>query len=51
MAHGELDQLIDAAGQQGGVDELSLKRLKKRRLMLRDQISQLEAELSPPEKA
>ncbi|HYP31191.1 MAG TPA: YdcH family protein [Burkholderiaceae bacterium] len=51
MAHAELDQLIDAAGEQGGVDELALKRLKKRRLALRDQISQLEAELSPPEKA
>ena len=51
MAHADLDQLIDAAGAQGSVDELALKRLKKRRLMLRDQISQLEAELSPPEKA
>jgi len=51
MAHAELNQLIDAAGGQGGVDELTLKRLKKRRLVLRDQISLLEAELSPPEKA
>jgi len=50
MAHADLDQLIDAAGQ-GGIDELALKRLKKRRLLLRDEISQLEAELSPPEKA
>ena len=51
MAHADLDQLIDAAGEPGVVDELALKRLKKRRLALRDQISQLEAELSPPEKA
>ena len=51
MAHADLDQLIDAAGGQGSVDELALKRLKKRRLVLRDQISQLEADLSPPEKA
>ena len=50
MAHADLDQLIDAAGQ-GSIDELALKRLKKRRLLLRDEISQLEAELSPPEKA
>ena len=50
MAHADLDQLIDAAGE-GSIDELALKRLKKRRLLLRDQISQLEAELSPPEKA
>ena len=51
MAHADLDQLIDAAGHQATLDELALKRLKKRRLMLRDQISLLEAELSPPEKA
>jgi hypothetical protein len=51
MAHADLDQLIDAAGEQATIDELALKRLKKRRLMLRDQISLLEAELDPPEKA
>ena len=51
MAHADLDQLIDMAGKPGAIDELALKRLKKRRLLLRDQISQLEAELSPPEKA
>jgi hypothetical protein len=51
MAHADLDQLIDAAGEPGVIDELALKRLKKRRLLLRDQISQLEVDLSPPEKA
>ena len=51
MEHADLDQLIDVAGAQATLDELALKRLKKRRLLLRDQISQLEAELSPPEKA
>ena len=51
MAHADLDQLIDAAGEQATIDELALKRLKKRRLMLRDQISLLEAELDPPSKA
>jgi hypothetical protein len=51
MAHADLDQLIDLAGEQAAIDELALKRLKKRRLLLRDQISQLEAELDPPEKA
>jgi hypothetical protein len=51
MAHADLDQLIDAAGEQATIDELALKRLKKRRLLLRDQISLLEAELDPPEKA
>ena len=51
MAHADLDQLIDVAGEQATLDELALKRLKKRRLLLRDQISHLEAELDPPEKA
>ena len=51
IAHADLDQLIDAAGEQAALDELALKRLKKRRLLLRDQISLLEAELDPPEKA
>ncbi len=51
MAHADLDQLIDAAGAQATIDELALKRLKKRRLMLRDQISLLESELDPPSKA
>jgi len=51
MAHADLDQLIDAAGEQATIDELALKRLKKRRLILRDQISLLEAELDPLDKA
>ncbi len=51
MAHADLDQLIDVAGAQATIDELALKRLKKRRLLLRDQISLLEAELDPPSKA
>ena len=32
MAHADLDQLIDAAGHQATIDELALKRLKKRPL-------------------
>jgi hypothetical protein len=51
MAHADLDQLIDAAGEQATIDELALKRLKKRRLILRDQISLLEAELDPLDQA
>ncbi len=52
MAHADLDRLIDVADTtQAALDELALKRLKKRRLQLRDQIAQLEARLAPPEKA
>ena len=52
MAHADLDSLIDrAAGQAPAEDDLALRRLKKRRLLLRDQIARLEAELDPPEPA
>jgi hypothetical protein len=51
MAHADLDQLIDAAGPGTNVDELTLRRLKKRRLQLRDRIACLERLLEPPEPA
>ena len=33
------------------LDDLALRRLKKRRLLLRDQIARLEVEIEPPEPA
>ena len=51
MEHADLDQLIDQAAGAAAVDEIALKRLKKRRLQLRDRIAHLEAELDPPEPA
>ncbi len=51
MEHADLDNLIDKAGEQPNVDELSLRRLKKRRLLLRDQIAQLQNMLDPKEPA
>ena len=51
MEHADLDNLIDQVSEKGAGDELTLRRLKKRRLVLRDQISQLEAQLEPPEPA
>ena len=51
MEHGDLDNLIDQATLTVSTDDLSLRRLKKRRLLLRDQIAQIEAELDPPEPA
>lgn len=51
MAHADLDSLIDSAVEQSPTDDLALRRLKKRRLQLRDQITRLEAELDPPEPA
>jgi hypothetical protein len=51
MEHADLNNLIDQAAEQSPIDDLVLRRLKKRRLLLRDQIARLEAELEPPEPA
>ncbi|MEO8806334.1 MAG: DUF465 domain-containing protein [Burkholderiaceae bacterium] len=51
IEHGDLDSLIDLAAVTVPDDELTVRRLKKRRLLLRDQIARLEAELDPPEPA
>jgi hypothetical protein len=50
MEHADLDALIDRA-LEGPVDELMMRRLKKRRLALRDEISRLELRLDPKEPA
>jgi hypothetical protein len=51
MEHADLDAMIDRAGDETPLDELMLRRLKKRRLGLRDQISRLELALDPKEPA
>lgn len=51
IEHADLDSLIDRTADQAPLDELALRRLKKRRLLLRDQITRLEIELDPPEPA
>jgi hypothetical protein len=51
MEHADLDSMIDRTVDERPIDDLMLRRLKKRRLALRDQISRLELELDPPEPA
>ena len=51
IEHADLDSLIDRVAVDRPLDELGLRRLKKRRLVLRDQISRLEQALQPPEPA
>jgi hypothetical protein len=51
IEHADLDDLIDRNTLGNPQDELALRRLKKRRLLLRDQIAVLEASLQPPEPA
>lgn len=51
MEHADLDAMIDRASEESPLDELMMRRLKKRRLGLRDELSRLERELSPDEPA
>ncbi|HYW57902.1 MAG TPA: DUF465 domain-containing protein [Polaromonas sp.] len=51
IEHADLDALVDISCHAIPIDELLLRRLKKRRLSLRDQIHQLELSLDPPEPA
>ncbi|WP_397533094.1 YdcH family protein [Roseateles sp.] len=51
MEHADLDVMIDQLSQQLPLDELTLRRLKKRRLLLRDQIVRLEQANEPDEPA
>lgn len=51
MEHADLNALIDRLGEDSPVDELMVRRLKKRRLALRDLISRLELASQPKEPA
>jgi hypothetical protein len=51
IEHADLNALIDKAVHAALLDELLLRRLKKRRLQLRDRISRLELSLTTPEPA
>lgn len=51
IEHSDLDAMIDRMGAQQPVDELMVRRLKKRRLSLRDEIARIERLLSPDESA
>jgi hypothetical protein len=51
IKHADLNALADMAVHALPIDELLLRRLKKHRLQLRDQISRLESSLDPSEPA
>ena len=51
IEHADLDALIDRFAEQGQGDELALRRMKKRRLALRDQMARLEILLRGKEPA
>jgi len=47
IEHRDLDEVISRLSLDLNVDELQVKRLKKRKLVLRDQIERLQSELIP----
>jgi hypothetical protein len=51
MEHADLDAMIDRLAEQSPVDELMLRRLKKRRLALRDLMARLEVDINGKEPA
>jgi hypothetical protein len=47
VSHRDLDYLIDRLRDDPMVDQLRIRRLKKRKLVLKDMIANLESELIP----
>ena len=47
VSHRDLDYLIDKLQHDPMVDQLRIRRLKKRKLLLKDMIATLESELIP----
>jgi hypothetical protein len=45
--HRDLDDVIARITETGPFDQLQMQRLKKRKLVLKDQITKLESELHP----
>jgi hypothetical protein len=45
--HRDLDDVISRIAEARPFDQLQIQRLKKRKLMLKDQISKIESELLP----
>ena len=47
LEHRDLDDVIAKLGEKPGQDQLQLQRLKKKKLLLKDQIWHLESQLTP----
>jgi hypothetical protein len=47
LEHRDLDDVIERLMQTQVVDQLQLQRLKKRKLLVKDQITMLERQLTP----
>jgi hypothetical protein len=47
LEHRDLDDVITRLQEQGVVDQLQLRRMKKRKLLIKDIIQRLESQLIP----
>ncbi len=47
LEHRDLDDVIAKLAEKPGQDQLQLQRLKKKKLLVKDQISHLERQLTP----
>lgn len=47
VEHRDLDEVIDRLASDSVQDDLQLRRLKRRKLLIKDQIAQLERQLVP----
>jgi hypothetical protein len=47
IEHRDLDDIIERLSRDPNLDELQLRRLKRRKLLLKDQIALLESQLVP----
>lgn len=47
LEHRDLDEIVDRLTESGNIEELKIKRLKKRKLKIKDLILQLEDKLIP----
>lgn len=47
LEHRDLDDIIEALTDNPAFDQLKISRMKKRKLMLKDQITQLHSKLIP----
>lgn len=45
--HRDLDTVIARLSEQGAIDQIQIQRLKKRKLLLKDEIARLESRLIP----
>jgi hypothetical protein len=47
IEHRDLNDVIDRLGERADVDDLQVTRMKRRKLLIKDQIAWLERELDP----